>query len=469
MKKTTLQACVLLAFAASAPAFSEEAQGDWGGVIANTLRLTVHITKAADGGYHAKLGSPDQSKDLFAADTVSASATRLNFSIDRFKSSYQGEWDEKQQAWVGTFTQGSPTPLVLKRLDAKGMPALVLKRPQEEAIEKAARPYREQDVTFSNAKAGVALAGTFSVPPGAGPFPAVVLVHGSGRHKRDVDIYGHKIFAVWADHLTRQGIAVLRYDKRGSGASSGDANVATTLDYTSDAEAAVALLRTRPEVDQRRLGIVGHSEGGIIAPLAASRDPSLGFIVLLAGPAVKGDKLLVEQAALINRAGGMSEAEIAKDSRLKRAVFAALATPGSGEETKARARAVFDSAVATKDIAPDEARAQLEVFASPWFRTALAYDPAPVLRLVKQPVLAINGALDLQVPPAMNLEAIRASLPANQANELVEIPELNHLFQTARTGALSEYAQIEETVAPVVLKKVSDWILRQHPAKPETL
>lgn len=465
MKKLTLHACMFLAFATSTPAFCEEAEGDWGGVIANTLRLTAHITKAADGSYRAELGSPDQSKDRFPADSVTASATQLSFTVDRFKGKYQGEWDEKQQAWVGTWSQGAPMPLVLKRIDAKGMPEIARKRPQEEAIAKGPRPYTEQEVSFSNAKAGVTLAGTFSAPRGAGPFPAVVLVQGSGPQTRDEEVAGHKIFKVLADHLNRQGIAVLRYDKRGVGASTGDRTAATTLDYTADAEAAVAYLRTRAEVDQRRLGIVGHSEGGLVAPLAASRDPSLGFIVMLAGPAVKGDKLIVEQAALISRAAGMSEADVANGSRLKTSVFAALGAPGSADETRARAKAVFDSAVAAKEIQSDEAAAQLNVFASPWFRTALAYDPAPVLRLVKQPVLALNGARDLQVPAAMNLPAIRAALPGNKANVVAELPALNHLFQTAQTGSPAEYARIEETVAPVALNMVSDWILHLAPAK----
>ena len=464
MKKSAVHTCVLLALAISAPAFAEEAQGDWGGVLAGAMRLTAHIAKAPDGSYQTTLGSPDQGPTLMKADSTTATATQLRFSIAQIKGSYAGEWNEKEQAWVGIWTQGGTMPLVLKRQGAKGMAPLVLHRPQEEAIAKAPQPYLEHDVSFSNAKAKVKLAGTLTVPRGKGPFPTVVLVHGSGKHGRDEDIFGHKIFKVLADHLTRQGIAVLRYDKRGAGASTGNGEIATTLDFTTDAEAAVAFLRTRPEVDQRKLGIVGHSEGAMIAPLAASRDPALAFIVLLAGPAVRGDRLLIEQMTLINRADGHSEADLANDRVLKNAVFAALTGPGTAEATKAKAKALYDRAVAKKELPTEQAQGELDAFASPWFRSMLAYDPVPVLRRVKQPVLAINGERDLQVPAKLNLAAIRASLPARKGNEVVELPGLNHLLQTAKSGSPGEYATIEETIAPLALNKVSSWILVQGPA-----
>ncbi|MEO7495801.1 MAG: alpha/beta hydrolase [Massilia sp.] len=466
MKKLVPHACIALAFAfaASAPAFSEEAQGDWGGVIAGTIRVTAHITKAPDGSYHADLGSPDQTKELMVADKVTASATNLSISIERLKGKFEGEWDEKQQAWVGTWSQGKSTPLVLKRVDAKGMARLVFKRPQEEAIAKSAAPYSAQEVSFANVKADVKLTGVWSVPPGAGPFPAVVLVAGSGQHTRDEVAFGHKVFMVLADHLNRQGIAVLRYDKRGVGASTGNYKLASTYDFAADAEAAVAYLRTRPEVDARRLGVVGHSEGGMIAPLVAAHDPGLAFIVMLAGPGVRGDKLLTEQTALISRADGRSESDIAKSSSINTEVFAALTAPGTVDDTTALAKTAFDRAVAGKDIDPADAKTQLERLNTPWFRAMLAFDPAPTLRLVKQPVLVMNGARDLQVPAAMNMNAIRAALPPNKATEFIEMPALNHLFQTATTGAPSEYAGIEETFAPVALNKISDWILRLPPA-----
>ncbi|QNA87780.1 alpha/beta fold hydrolase [Massilia sp. Dwa41.01b] len=275
---TTLAAMLAMSIA---PAQAEDAQGVWSGTIANSLRVIVQFTKPADGPWQASITVPAQN---FSApvENVVVTPEQVSFALPRLKATYSATWNAQDGLWKGTWKQGQATPLDLKRTSAE---AVKPKRPQEAAIAASPATYTSSEVGFDNVAAKVKLAGTFTVPQGKGPFPAVVLVHGSGPLDRDSEVFGHKLFLVLADHLSRQGIAVLRYDKRGIGKSTGTLRESTTLDLADDAGAAVRFLRTRPEVDSARIGVVGHSEGGLIAPLIASRDPALGFVVMLAAPA----------------------------------------------------------------------------------------------------------------------------------------------------------------------------------------
>jgi hypothetical protein len=300
----------------------------------------------------------------------------------------------------------------------------------------------------------VRLAGTLTLPEGKGPFAAVVLIAGSGANGRDEKVFGHAPFLVLADHLTRHGVAVLRFDKRGVGQSTGDFAAATTADFAADAEAGAAYLRSRPEIDRRRIGLIGHSEGGVIAPMVAERDPAIAFLVLMAGPGVRGDRIIMAQTRAIAAASG--------------------APPAALEAGEARQRRFLDVLMAAKDQAaaetavrgmlegrmPDAAvEAQVKVAASPWYRSYIAYDPAPALRRLRIPVLALIGSKDLQVPPDQNLPALRAALAGDPRAEVAELPGLNHLFQPATTGSPAEYGQIEQTLSLIALDRISSWIL----------
>jgi pimeloyl-ACP methyl ester carboxylesterase len=302
----------------------------------------------------------------------------------------------------------------------------------------------------------VRLAGTLTEPQGAGPFPTVVLVSGSGRNARNEEVFDHKIFLVLADSLTRQGLAVLRYDKRGAGESKGDYAKATTADFAADAAAAVAYLRSRPDIDGRRLGLIGHSEGGMIVPMLAAKDPSLAFVVLMAGPGVPGRILLPEQERLIGLAMGEPKAEADGTYVVMRRLYDAVATAKDAPEAQARAREILAAAVPKP---PEPVAADLVKLAgSDWFRFFMAFDPVPVLRQVRVPVLVLNGSKDLQVPPSIDLPPIRAALARDKDVTIVEMPGLNHLFQHATTGSPAEYGRIEETLAPELLETVSAWI-----------
>jgi len=335
-------------------------------------------------------------------------------------------------------------------------------------------PYREEEVAYDSKTPGVRIAGTLTLPPGPGPFPAVLLITGSGAQDRDESLLGHKPFLVLADDLTRRGIAVLRVDDRGTAKSTGNFAAATTFDFADDAQAGYEYLRTRKEIAPAKIGLVGHSEGGLIAPIVAARTPEVAFIVLLAGPGLPGGDILAAQQALILRASGVSEAKIKEESAAITRMIAVVRETPDLKAAGAKIKAVRDEIAAALPEAERKALAEsdpngasLARLTTPWFRTFLLHDPRPTLAGVRCPVLAVNGELDLQVPCKDNLDAIAQALATGGNPRLTvrPMPGLNHLFQTCKTGAPSEYASIEETIAPAALKVIGDWIVEQAAAR----
>ena len=430
--------------------------GKWLGTLdagAVKLRLVLRIFNASDG-LAASLQSPDQGPGWIPATSIKRAGSSLNFTIDSLGVVFDGKIGADLNSIDGTFTQmGNPLPLALKRI--KDQAELQTRHPQNPV---KPYPYREEEVTYANKPAGNTLAGTLTVPPGKGPFPAVLLIAGSGPNDRDETVFGHKPFLVLSDYLTRKGIVVLRADKRGIGKSTGDLAKATTADFASDAEAGVAYLKSRPEVDVKRIGLIGHSEGGTIAPMVAAGDPGVRFIVLMAGPGVPGDQLIAEQKRLIEEASGVTKEQAAQDAVRQRELFTLVETEKDDAvlEKELRAKMAGHVPEAMMD-------AGVQQLMSPWWRYTLTYDPATALRKVACPVLVLNGEKDLQVPPAQNLPAIRKALEegGNKRFEIDELPGLNHLFQTAKTGSPTEYALNEETISPVALDKIAAWILKQ--------
>jgi pimeloyl-ACP methyl ester carboxylesterase len=342
---------------------------------------------------------------------------------------------------------------------AQTMTAPAPRRPQEEAIAAAALPYRVELVSFDNPDApGVKLAATLTLPPGGGPFPAAILVAGSGRNGRDEDFAGgHKPMWVVADALTRRGYAVLRYDKRGIGQSTGDYNAATTMIFASDAEAAVAYMRSRTDIDPKGLGLIGHSEGANIAAVVAAKDPHLAFIIMLAAFALPGSDLVAEQERRISLADGVAPEAAAQaydvNIRFYRAIVAA-------RDDTADAQAHVNAVAADPNlkVTPVELKEALHYAELPYMRFILAYDPRPVLRQVRTPVLALNGSKDLIDPPDLSVPALREALARDPDARVVELDGLNHFFQHAGSGSPKEFATIEETIAPEVLTTMTDWL-----------
>jgi pimeloyl-ACP methyl ester carboxylesterase len=336
-------------------------------------------------------------------------------------------------------------------------------------------PYDEEDVIYDNPKSGNKLAGTLTLPRSPGPHPVVLLITGSGPQDRDEALLGHRPFLVIADYLTRRGIAVLRVDDRGTGKSTGKFEGATTVDFAGDARASVDFLKTRQDIDPKQIGLVGHSEGGIIAPMLASESSDIAFIVMLAGPGVTGEEILLAQQFLIARAMGTPEDEAERSRGIERFILSVVKEEPDEAEVKRKVREGIEKLSAA--MPEDQRKKQIEKIAaiekqiptliSAWFRAFLVYDPRPALEKVKVPVLAMNGALDLQVPPHQNLPAIVAALEAggNPDYQIVKLAHLNHLFQTAQTGSPTEYAKIEETFAPAALETMGEWIGRHTHVK----
>jgi pimeloyl-ACP methyl ester carboxylesterase len=314
----------------------------------------------------------------------------------------------------------------------------------------------------------VTIAGTLTIPKGDGPFPAVLLIAGSGPQNRDEALFGHKPFLVLADYLTRHGIAVLRVDKRGIGKSTGDAEAATTHDFAADATKGVQFLKSRKEIDPKHIGLLGHSEGGLIAPMVAAESPSdVAFVVLLAAPGVPCDQLMFAQEAAVARAAGVPEDAIASSLDLNKRVFDVVMHEKDRDQAEKKVRELLNQHLSTLTPEQREAMggkafidAQLRMVLSPWFRDFLSTDPKPTLMKVKCAVLALNGGKDTQVVAEQNIPAIKAALAesGNKDVTVMELPNLNHLFQTCKTGSPSEYGRIEETMSPEVLQTVAEWI-----------
>jgi pimeloyl-ACP methyl ester carboxylesterase len=439
--------------------------GNWEGTLhvsGLALRLGFSFSADSAGGLAGTLTSIDQGGvKLPVAVQVNGDSVRAESAPAR--AVFTGRLATADSI-DGTWAQGGLSlPISLRRVAA----VTTARRPQQP---RPPFPYASTDVTFASVP-GVQLAGTLTVPPGAGPFPAVVLVTGSGPQDRDESLLGHKPFAVLADHLTRSGIVVLRYDDRGVGRSTGSFAAGTSADFADDAEAAVRFLRTRPEVAPGKIGIAGHSEGGLIAPMVAARSRDVAFIVLLAGPGMRGDSLLNLQGRLIARAAGRTPEVVEQSARAQLRMFGAITAGGDSAAMVARLRQIGQEMIAqlteeqrrAAQITPASMEANVAMLTSPWFRYFLATDPRPTLRRVRVPVLALNGSRDLQVPPRENLAGIEAALRAggNRDFRTLELPGLNHLFQTATTGSPSEYAVIEETMSPAALNAVSSWILER--------
>ena len=433
--------------------------GAWDGAVKvgeQQLHLTLHV-KTGALGTAAWLDSIDQMAYGLDVGDLKRDGDAVGFQIAAAKAPFTGKLAADGQSIVGQLTQGGANlPLTLTRR-APGAEPATMRRPQ---TPRPPYPYRSEDVAFEDGGAGVKLAGTLTLPPGAGPFPAVVLIAGSGPNTRNEPLLGHQVFLVLADYLTRHGIAVLRYDKRGTGASGGDYGKATTLDFAGDAEAAAAYLRTRPEIDTRHIGLIGHSEGGLIAPIVAVKDPKIAFIVLMAGPGVDGVDILMEQGRLISKAMGLSDAQVDKGGALRKAFFDIARNTKDPQVAAARLKAAADAWAKANDVSPQAVELQASLVNSDWFRFFYDYDPAVTLRQVRCPVLALIGSKDLQVPAAQNLPPIRAALAHDPDAEVEQLPDLNHLFQTAKTGSPGEYAQIEETIAPLALETITGWIRR---------
>jgi pimeloyl-ACP methyl ester carboxylesterase len=466
----------ILTFCALSQLKAQDLTGSWQGTVSVgsvSLHLVFNIAKTGDGSYSTTLDSPDQKAFGIACDKITQIKDSVLISIAVVGGSYKGMWDKKD-AITGTYSQGGfSTELNLKRGNAAEKAALptIQVRPQ---TPKPPFGYVSEEVEYDNADKSVHYGATFTRPNGNGKYPAVIIISGSGTQDRDGTIFGHKLYWILADYLTKNGIAVLRVDDRGAGKSTlgNDFANATSANFSYDVEASLNYLEIRPEVNKKHLGLIGHSEGGIIAPMVAGRRKDVGFIVLWGAPAVGGAKINTEQNAYALKAQGVDSISVKAFSDLHYSILKLFASSANKESLDAQIAPVFDAwkkkqseqtleTLHAKDLNVNDLYKQYSgLYNMPWMRFFIAYDPEKDLGSVKCPVLAINGEKDTQVNAAANLSRITEILTRN-GNKDVEtkaLPGLNHLLQTAQTGDVSEYEKIEETMSPTAMKIISDWI-----------
>lgn len=442
--------------------------GIWVGVVVVSgikIRMILRVSKNSAGALTARMDVPDQGASDLPVESITVEGQVVRFQSSNL-GTYQGTLSNDSLEIVGELKQGPTTlPITFKRVDK----APTLGRPQDP---QKPYPYIEEEVSYENKADAVKLAGTLTMPRTKGPFPAVVLITGSGSQDRNETTAGHRPFLVLADHLTRLGIAVLRVDDRGVGGSARGSYTATSENYAKDALAGVEFLKSRAEINPRQIGLIGHSEGGMIAPMAAIASRDVSFIVMMAGTGLPGDEVIELQTDLLLKTQGAEE----EGRRLTRDLFAAVFGILKKKDDSATAEKQIRETLAAKTAAMTEAQRKgmsqmltvidtqlTQFYLSEWFRFFLRYDPRPTLKQVKVPVLAMNGEKDLQAVPKENLDAIAAALKEGGNNDfsIVLLPQLNHLFQNSQTGLPTEYGEIEETISPVALKTISDWILKR--------
>ena len=434
------------------------------------FEIVFRISQGTDGSLGALVDIPDQEAWDMPADLIVSDGTSVKFDIYNIRCIYEGTLSKNSKAINGQFKgpDGGGMPLTLSRVDRP--PVRTSKRPQEP---QRPYPYRCEEVTFENSTDNVTLAGTLTLPRSEGPYPAALLVSGTGPNDRDQLIWGHKIFLVLADHLTRQGIAVLRYDDRGVGRSTGDYDPATFEEFRKDALAGLDYLRARPDIDTQCVGLIGHSEGGAIAILAAASSRDTGYLVLMAAPGPSDDfEGLLKQFADSYRANGANEEAISVKCSILNKMFYAVKQETDLNVAKSRFRSILQKAKPQLDRLSREQRRKVEMesvdpgrfdwMLSPEFSSILRYDPKEALMKITCSVLALNGEKDVQIPVEC-LETIEAALEAggNHRHTIKEMPGLNHLFQRSQTGSPAEYSSLEETLPEDAMNIISDWILEQ--------
>lgn len=430
--------------------------GRWEGALRigeASLPLVVRVSEGANG-LVAVMDSPAQGARDMPISGLAETGGTVRFAIPSVGGRFEGARSADGSTWTGSWSQGGASlPLILTRVatTAEVAAPTAPERPQTPV---PPFPYEAEAVTFRNEGAGITLAGTLTTPEGSGPFPVVVLLTGSGAQDRDETIMDHKPFAVWADALTRSGVAVLRYDDRGVGGSGGGSNDDTTADFASDARAAMEYLRTRTDMDPDRIGLMGHSEGGSTALIATSEGAPAAFVVMIAGPALSGAALLPEQYARITSAAGASAEQAAEIRRVRAEIMDALVRNREDRAAAAQAVEAILSAAGVPEPARDREVAGLS---SGWYRYFAAYDPAPALAALRTPLLAIYGGKDLNVPADLNAPVVSRLKPDAT---VVVLPGLNHLMQHSETGLGAEYGTITETLAPEAIATVVDWLLQ---------
>lgn len=440
-------------------------EGTWSGILkiqSMELGLVFNI-KDNNGQLEATMDSPNQGAKGIPVKSVHTAQDSVYLEIPEIQMVYKGRLLDRDNI-KGSFTQHGQS----FQLDLSKTLSLKNSRPQEP---QPPFPYQEEKVKFDNKAAGIQLAGTLTLPEGKGPFPAIVLVSGSGPQDRDETLLGHKPFLVLADYFTRNGYAVLRYDDRGVAQSGGEFAEATSADFATDAWAAVQFLQTRKEINKKQIGIMGHSEGGMIATKLAASQKGLAFIVMLAGPGMRGDHILLQQQELIAKGSGVADTTLRQSLSSNKNIYDIINAGDKDPKTREQKLRRYLANEFKESRLPHEAGTEkdsvinmyLQAVSGPWMTYFIQYDPQPDLVKIKIPVLALIGAKDHQVIPEFNIPALKSAFAKgkNKKATVLELEGLNHLFQEAQTGMPQEYSSIEQTFAPAAMKTILDWLNKQ--------
>ncbi len=451
MKKTLLIIFVLLT---TCSLYAQDISGKWNGILkvqGTQLKLIFNITKTNEG-YSSTMDSPDQGAKGIPVTNTSYEEPILTLEVINAGIKYEAALDSSG-TFNGTFKQnGLSIPLMLSK---KKVEKEKVVRPQEPI---SPYPYHSEEVKIINEKDKIELAGTLTLPQKDGEFPAVILISGSGPQNRDEELLGHKPFLVLADFLTKNGIGVLRFDDRGIAESTGNFAKATTFDFVTDVEYVIEYLKNRKEIN--KIGLIGHSEGGVIAPIIASKNKDIDFIVLIAGSALRGDQLLLLQRYKVETQMGVNEQIVEANNKIFEGAYEILLNENLDNEFIPDTLSNYFASKYGTALPPSQKEALINQLTSPWMINFLRLDPAVYLSKVCCPLLAINGDKDIQVSSKENLERIK-DIFKNSKNTNVKVKELqglNHLFQECETGATNEYAVIEQTISPIALKEILDWI-----------
>ncbi|MCO4291454.1 alpha/beta fold hydrolase [Solitalea sp. MAHUQ-68] len=468
MKKTLFLIALVAVFFNHAWAQNNTIAGTWHGAVnvGIQLRIDFHISNEA-GLLKATMDSPDQKAYGIEVDEINLKADTLKLKINRIGFTYSGIYSEDKQIIEGKFSQGGLVKeLNLSRNESK---EVAEKHFPQEPLPPFA--YHSEAVSFTNSKDKVNLSGTFSRPQKEGKYPVVVLISGSGPQDRDENISGHKPFLVIADYLTKQGFAVLRFDDRGFGKSTGSFANSSLYNFAGDVVAGIDYLKTRTDVDAKKIILIGHSEGGYIAPMIASKSKDIALIVLLAGPGVKGVEVLQTQNRQILEANNIGKERIDAELQTIKESAEVLASSKDSLAKAMELKPIFERhwtkvSEVEKTAFPSEdafVRSRIRVWLSPWFSAFVNFDPKPYLEKVKCPVLAMNGTKDIQVYYKENLEALKNALDkgGNKRCTFAAMEGLNHLFQTANKGTVDEYSTLEETFSPKALQLLGDWLKQE--------
>ena len=466
----------------SCSAFCQQISGDWEGLLqapGNEIPVVFHITKDSTGRYSATFDSPKQKAYNMACGDVIVKDDSVILMMPIIKGKYTGLLNAGKNKLTGTWYQGPASMLLLMKKTSDVVTIKEYKRPQ---TPKPPFPYKSEDVEYDNEDRSIHFGATFTVPfpdPNVNYFsapvyPTVLLITGSGKQDRDETIFDHKSFAIIADYLTRQGIAVLRIDDRDIGKTTGNFATATSADFAKDVEAGLDYLKSRKDVDVNSIGLLGHSEGGMIAPMVASKRSDVKFIVLLAGPGVKISELMEQQAVDMGLTGGSSVKYMEKYRLLYRELVNTIVNEPDTAKVFSKAGIVFNNwqkdngiflVKNTTGVTDEKSKTKfimafIKQLSTPWFNYFLKFDPAEYLTKLNCPVLALNGEKDIQVSAKQNLEGIRSILEkSNNKNfKIMEIPALNHLFQHCKKCSADEYSELEESFDPGTLPLISNWI-----------